>query len=404
MRPIAFIAFSATVAAPALADQTTTAPAVATAEQRAADDAFQKLVDEIMDLPLAGNHTVAGLLGIVPHAEIWLRTTLLTKRQNGQARRESGNMEVDNWIPMPQIAELLRDLVGKYMPMADPSIAELKPSNRSTAFATGVAADHPVNATAPVGWRHCSEHQLAMVRAAAQIDFRRTFMDRLAQWNLSPQETVGDLWDRFPGFFRQVQRRVEAIHPGDPVFEAAGTCRYSMKLSRQDLVNLLVKAADDTDENIESDLTRAVDPEYNDPLVLDGLAVAPPSAAPVEISSPEWSADHRPPWFNEILNVKVTGRPPSSSTAREERRQMAVNLARLEAKRQLWLQVESLKLPGGGTVGGIIEQSPRRAQIVTAIENAMQPTHVPVFDEQDIATVSISIQLDTVWRMLRSER
>ena len=187
-----------------------------------------------------------------------------------------------------------------------------------------------------------------------------------------------------------------------PVFEPAGICRVSDEIGRTDVLQILTKAIEDSGETIEADMTRAVDPDFQDPLVLDGFACRSPPIALVEASGTESDGGAgRPEWVGRTLTAKVIGQPPSTVTGQDARRKMALSVARIEARRQLLLQIEQLPLPGGIKVTGLLEQLGRPAEAISAIEGTIQQAGTPSYDDQDNATVTLSARLDIVWEIVR---
>lgn len=374
----------------------------ATTEQRASDQAFQHLIDEVMAVRLAGGWTVGGLLSVVPDADRGLRESILSARQESRARRLSGDIaEIEVSLSTERLAEMLQDIAARFFPKADRAVFEFESRRGSSITGVGRLADDAAIATSPVGWRHCDERQLNLVQAAAETDFRQHLMERVGQWRLTPTQTVGQLWGRFPAFRQAATRRVQAIKLPKPIFEPTGVCRVSNEIGRTGVLEVLVKGAEDSGDAIEVDLTRAVDPEFQDPLILDGFAVTPP-VAPVEAAGVDADGGRgHPDWIGGTLSVTIVGQPPANITSQEARRKLAVNIAKIEAKRQLWLQIEQLPLPGSITVAGLLEYVGRPPQALTSIESTIQSAGTPSYDGQDNATVTLTARLDLVWDIVR---
>lgn len=373
------------------------------AEQRASDQAFQQLIDEVMAVRLAGSWTVGDLLGVVPDADRSLRESLLVARRVGQASRSSGDLiEIEVSLPIEALAEMLQDIAARFFPKADRSVMEIESRHGRSIIGVGRVTDDGVGAASPVGWRQCDDRQLALVQAAAETDLRQHLLERVGQWRLTPGQTVGQLWGRFPAFRQAVGRRVRALVLPKPVFEPTGLCRLSSEIGRTDVLQILVRGAEDSGDAIEADLTRAVDPEFQDPLILDGFAVAPPPVAPTQAAAVEGeSVTGRPGWIEGTLSVKIMGRPPANVADREARRRMAAGAAAIEAKRQLLLQIEQLPLPGGISVEGLLVHVGASAETVSAIAGAIQSAGAPTYDEQDNATITLTARLDMVWEIVR---
>jgi hypothetical protein len=185
---------------------------------------------------------------------------------------------------------------------------------------------------------------------------------------------------------------------GEPAFEPTGVCRLASRFERADVVKLLTSAAEACTEPINSDLPSAIDPDGNESLVLEGLAVAPPYTPQ---RRPAEEKDHagRPDWADRVASVQVTGQAPTHVTEAAQRSRMATLAATVEAKRQLWLQIEKLPLPSGATVGDVLTAG-KASPAVAAINDAFTLEATPNPDNASQATVTLGIPLEAVWQAL----
>jgi len=383
-----------------VAAQTATRPsAVVAAEQCAADAAFQKLVDTVLALRLADETTVAELWASLPAAEQALRQRLLVQRALGKAHRAAdGAVEVDASIQVSAVNKILQDLAAKSLPDRQSASLAVRPGDRALVAATGRWQGPPPARPGPAGWRHCDAGQLDQVAAAARIDARQHLMATIGKWRLSAAQTLENVWAQRPDFRQAVEKRTEVLPLGEPAFEPAGLCRLASRFQRADVVKLLTSAAEACSEPINSDLASAIDPDGKESLALEGLAVAPPYAPQ---RKPAEEKDHagRPDWADRVLTVQVTGQAPAHLTEAAERSRMATLAATVEAKRQLWLQIEKLPLPSGATVGDVLAAG-KAPPAIAAISDAFTLEAAPSPDNPSQATVTLGIPLEAVWQAL----
>ncbi len=375
----------------------------------AADAAFEGLVDRVMALRLAGGLTVAGALAVIPEAELRLREVLAERRQLSEPREPAaGLVEVEAYLPAAEASALVGEIAAWYLPKADPALLAVESASLpATVAGTGLApsggaevalpgADAvPPEGTAPPGWRHCDARELELVRQAASIDLRQRLLTGLAGWRVSASRTLGSLWAARPDFRRACEQQLVGLALPEPILEPTGICRQPLEVSRAAVADLLARAAAACARPIEADLAQAIDPDFQDPLVLDGMAVAPPRGA-IRPSVPADAGETRgPEWAVRVLTVTAVGRPPADAPE-QSRRLLAAAAAEVEARRRLWLQVEPLPLPDGRTVGDVLAAHPAVAR---TIDQAILPAAVVTFDADGQATAAFSLRLETVWRL-----
>jgi hypothetical protein len=221
---------------------------------------------------------------------------------------------------------------------------------------------------------------------------------------LSGRRTIGQLWDRYPAFRRALYDAAGQLPLPEPVLEPTGLCVQTCTLNADRLVAMLDQARQRIDEKmtIQLDLSRAVRARFPQPITIQGVGIAPPSC-PETVDLAPVAVDSRPEWAARFLNAQATGQAPASVTDEETRRTLAVRAARIEASRRLWLDLEQLTLPDGETVGARLARRSDRAQTVAAVNQMIFSMSKPVFDDKGVATVSIGIRLESVWRMIGQE-
>jgi len=343
--------------------------------EAAADAAFQDLADRVLTLRLSAPLTVAGLLVAEPEVEYWLRQSLFEARQVSDARTlPHGVVEVEVRVPADVAAELVRRLAERYLPGTEVS-ALLADRFAEDLVAVGRTAEAH-RPSAPAGWRHCDARRLALAAAAARIDLRQRLLARVEPWLLSPVHTVGRLFVAHPELRDAAGKSLDRLKLPEPVFEPWGVCHLTAKLPRSVIVEWLMTAARLCEPAIEEDLARAVDPDGEDPLVVDGYAVAPPASAVTPMSS---EADPRPDWTARTLIIPAPHR--------------------IEALRRIWLEIERLTCTPGMTLADLLEAQDEPAVAMAAIEAAIrwsQPSDERIAAELDLAAV-----WDIVRQMIR---
>lgn len=372
----------------------------------AADAAFVRLVDRVMALRLAGGLTVAGALAVIPEAEVRLREVLAERRLVSEPREPApGLVEIEAYLPAEAVAALVREIAAWYLPKANPALLEVAAEGLPATVAGVGLAPHvhgeadPSSATAPPGWRHCSAGELELVHEAARIDLRQRLLASLGGWRVSASQTLGVLWIARPDFRRACEHQLATLALPAAILEPTGICRQPLELGRAEVADLLARAAASCAHPIEADLAQAIDPDFQDPLVLDGLAVAPPRREVVPAAPPAVPEVRGPDWITQVLTLTAVGRPPAGVPV-ASRRPLAAAAAEVEARRQLWLRVESLPLPDGRTVGDVLVAHPEAAR---TIDQAIFPAAVVTFGDDDQATAAFNLRLETVWRVVGVE-
>jgi len=382
--------------------------------QQAADDALQRLMDRVLrvqllvsstdrTMPTAGT-TVGSFLAASPEAEQALRSAIQAEHRQGRPRRSrQGSVEIDAWLATSDLTHILQKIVAAPPMEVDPSIITIEPTAGPAIFATGCVSDHGSVQPRPTGWRHCSDRQIELAVSAARIDAQRCLFERIAQLRLSDTQSVGHLFARYPTFAQAVRRRIAAVtEHSKPVHEPTGLCRLSLELTRADVVRLLQLAAVDSSEAVDGDFSRALTPGFQDPLMVEGLSVIPPVRRTDDsASSKTWQRTPRPPWADRFATAQATGKAPSDIREEKQRKRLAETAARIEAMRQLWLELETLLFATGQTVGARLVHHPEGETAIDAINNAIFTISAPHLNNDGGVTLTLSIRLETVWRIVR---
>lgn len=386
-----------------------TAAEAVTLAERAGDAARMALVEQCLAQHLASGPQVAAVLAFSSPVEQHFRQAVVSSSQVAPPRPlETGGMEVDAWISAGQFSVALLESTSKYLPNLNPAklvLAAGSPDSRIVATArlwdTGQSwCDLP-------GWRHCELQHIEWVKIAARLDYRQQLLQRLGLIRVSSQQSIGSLLLRHPKFADALTRRIEQLPIPEPMLEPVGLCRINTQMNRGRVIELLASAAADSGEKLDVDFTGIIEPGFQESVVVDGLAVAPP----VSMTAPTATAS-RPAWTGRTLTAKAIGHASADIADRLQRQELAVTAARIEARRQLWIELEQLCWPyagtadgesaaGSRTVGDLLTSHPQASTAITAIDAAITAA-APDFDSQDNATVTLSLPLERVWQILQS--
>lgn len=425
--------------------------------QQAEDAASNALIDEVLKLRMVGGYSLARLVAFAPAAESQLREQVFQRRE----LRQRGSA-IEATISQSEVAGLVKILAGEHFPRSDLSSLAIAAGSGDVIQASAEVAGEP-RADGPAGWRQSSPQELSLTGQAALVDLRQTLMDRLGHWRLSSEESVADVWRRNASFRSALEQRIAGLPLAEPNFEPAGLCRVSLSLSRSEVIALLSKAAAACPEPLGADFSHAVDPQFKDPLQIEGLAVAPPLPAPLvplstprlpvtpapptpapapppppspppqpapsppppPTSSPSPSppppppaptvvqqveapkpkvvttrpASSVPPWANRTISASGVGVGSADIQDLRKRLEASANAAREDAERQIWSQIQALTLPEGGTLGELLAD---HRPAMETIDKAILPSTSTEFDEiTGEARVSLNVRLETVWRVVR---
>lgn len=369
-------------------------------EERARDAAVQKLIEDTLLARLGNGQTIAACLAFAPEAEVRMRHAVVEHHRLIRARTEaSGHLaECEVELTLSDLGPVLMEVLERGGQRLSP--AELFPqpdhpptlrSGASWLDEEGVYSDHP-------GWRHCDAGILELARQAVAIDARVGLLRRIHRMQLGERHSVGHVLARYPDFRRNVEHRVSQLGVYPFWFDASGLCRGTLKISRADLIALLVHAAVDSPDPVQADFTRITDASFTDPIVIEGLATAPAARRPARSSEPD---PDRPDWADGRLTARAVGRAPDAVVDEEGKRRLAATAARVEASRQLWKKIESLQLPGGETIGQRILRDGDALAGLTALERHFEAVAPVSFDEEGRATATLGIDAGLIWRAVR---
>lgn len=382
-------------------------------ETRAADDAFQNLVDKVLTLRLEDDlTTLAEFLVLLPatnatstdasaRTEHDLRQALLAECQQGAPRRTTGGgIELDVMLSPARIEEILKTLAIARLPKEMHARVALHASSGPVVTATGRYIPDGRPRDARPGWRHCAPDQIAQTRTAVHSDVHRRLFDLVAGLRLTGGERLRAVMAQSAAFRAALLRRVDAVPLGEPTFDRVGVCRLALNLSADQLRELVQAAIADAQADLPAELAQAITLADVGNVAIEGFAVPPPQVSP-PARTQRLAEPGRPDWVARVLNVRATGAAPTGVTDPQLRRELALKTARMEAARLLWLDLERLPLPTG-TLGDRLAAHPRMAEAIASIDALLVPTSSPVYDEAGRVTITLGVRLEPVWQIVRN--
>lgn len=373
---------------------------------RAVDSALRQLFDEVGRLRLTTGHTLAAVLARSADDERAMRLAIVQRHQAWQANRLfGGEVEVDTWLPISTLNDVLARVLQHRLGRADqapsPFSVTWARSSSPAVLASGRYWPAVAMENAPVGWRDCSRWQVAMAKAAAVADARGALLGRIAYWRMDGGEELGFLMRRHSGLRVSLVRLLGRVPAGEPVLEPTGVCSVKVLLGRAQAAELLREVAAVVGKEVRE--VSGVEPEASDAIVsAEGFAVAPPIATPYV---PPRRRGHEvvvPDWADRFLAVQGSGRAPADVLDPVDRQLWAERAARIDASRQLWIQIEELPLPSGGTVRARLSNDRQAARALAGLDRFITAGRASIDDDDGATTVSVGIHLRIVWRMLNS--
>ncbi len=108
----------------------------------------------------------------------------------------------------------------------------------------------------------------------------------------------------------------------------------------------------------------------------------------------------RPEWSDQFLLTQGSGRAPADVTDPAARRAWAERAARIEANRQLWMQIEELPWSDAETIGMRLAKDRKVASATVGLHRFVVDAGAPLQAPDGTVTVTVGIHLRIVWRTL----
>jgi len=365
----------------------------------AGDDAFIRLIDRIMSYPVSSNQTLADVMAQSSEAELALRRAVhRAHKKGGGFVSPDGAVRVNAWITVKQLNDIIRSIFKQYPAQKDKVQPPVIPDDQPLIHVTGYFISDGRYYDRRPGWRHCDNKTVEATRKAAVFDFHQHLYDRIGRIPITEQRQIRHLFLLEPQFKKAVKNQIESFVFREPAFESIGICRVSIQLRPKDMISLLYRAARDSKEKINVDFSKIVKAVWPDVMVIDGLATAPPRISyPFKPKTP--AARHPPPWVGQFITARAVGKLPRNSND-NVRHLLAVKAARIEARRQLWLDIERLALPNGQTIGELLQKNPSLSQMMARLDQHMIPVADPIYNPDGSVIVTLGLPLEGVWQIL----
>lgn len=240
-----------------------------------------------------------------------------------------------------------------------------------------------------------------MAKEAATADARVALLDRIGYLPVDGKKQLGYLLQSDHSLQQSLRQLLRQAPVDMPILEPTGVCRARVELSQGEILRLLQEVAKATDGRISPEALRPSDPaSLPASFAAEGFAVAPPMPS-MYVPPRKRDRNSEPPeWAERFLVVQGGGRAPVDMQNEPSRRTWAERAARIEACRQLWLQIEDLPLAEGETVGIRLSRDLKVAAVLAGLDRFIAETGVPVQAEDGTTTVSVGVHLQIVWRML----
>lgn len=396
-------AFGWATATFAQAPVATSAPhgAAVTAADRANDDARQKLVEAVLGAPCqvtttGATQTVASLLAFFPRADVELRRGICGEAKTGRPRQtQPGVVAVDASLATARINELLTQAVAQPEGGGAVGPIQLEPSVGPAVAATGTAAEDGAPRAHWPGWRHCGREDLEIALEAARLDLRNRLLLLLTRVPLANGQTVGQLARQNPQVAESLRAQVDWINGSEPAYAPEGLCVVKATVSAgqvETMASAAFRAA-----GLGSDAANR--PEVpTGSFELEGMSVTPPQAA----ARARPGRAPRPAWYEQTLSKTASAAGPADDPDVAFRNRLAIKAATVEARRQLWTELETLALPDGRNVAQAIAGHPDHDALIRDIDAAVFQLATPSVTDEGVATVKLGLPLDKVWQSITS--
>ncbi|MBN1491887.1 MAG: hypothetical protein JXA69_18390 [Phycisphaerae bacterium] len=380
-------------------------------EREAAARAFASLSARLFQLPMTDRLTVGEWVGDRTPVDLALRRAAYDHRAiTLLAPQNDESCRVEIAVPVAAMARAWAQRLRDDSLVPDGELEAIREwSMRAGAgrlSATGTARQRyapDAGSALPVGWEHLTPDAVELARVAARVDAAQGILTECRQLRFSAAETLGDVFDMAAAFETAFERQILRRLDGQPFYEPYGVCRFPVRLARADLLALLSLAAAEVPESIpvpRMDLTRLTDPAWRDAISVEGVGVSPPVSS-TEVGSA--GALGVPAWASDLLTAIGHGNASEEASGPDPagRRKVSVAMARIDAIRNMWAQVDELLLPDGRRARNIILANPALADPLTALEGRMREVGQPIVRGDEV-TVKITMPLGPLWDVLAS--
>jgi hypothetical protein len=182
--------------------------------------------------------------------------------------------------------------------------------------------------------------------------------------------TIEDLMREHAAFDEAVGRLVKGMIPAEMTHDSTGLCVMAFRVERADVIRLLARAAHEAKLTARVDFSQAHDGQLQTAWDIRACGLLPPAAGDaVDVATtPVRLPDG---WPGGYLEASGRAEAPARVMSPPERQAWAERIARVEAGRRLWLQVEALSWEGA-SVGHLITSHPRGQRIVESVNQLIE--------------------------------
>lgn len=354
-----------------------------TLDRIAGDAALEFLIDRVMALPVAEHRSIATIVSLSPEAELSIRRDLAEHYLLTQGRSSPDGRfhTLSAWITVERLNLHLRRVLSEHFPNVDAGQVAIAASPADIVRATGhVPLSHRPVIHTP-GWRHVTVERKELAEQSCRLDAVNRVRTTIGRLRLSPQQTVGDLLREHPTFDEDVRDKVKGLLPSEMVYDPGGLCILTFRLARAEVIRLLAGAAHESQLPVRVDFSKA----HDSPMQTEWLIQAYGALPPLQDTPVSEPARARLPegWPAGELHAAARAEGPSHIEPVTQRLAWAERLARVEAERRLWLQLEALPWKQK-TVGHFLAAHPEGQRAVEALEALILETPSPSPRESDV--------------------
>jgi hypothetical protein len=312
-------------------------------------------------------------------------------------------LEIDTWMPISFLNDTLAQIIQRRLqPSSEiPSVPiTWARSNPAAILATGRYSPLAGPVTGHPGWRHCSPRQIQLAKDAAAVDARVALLSQVSYCKVGGNRELG--------FALKHEKRLRAVLSqllrqwpvGEPILEPTGICQARASITQSELTRLLQQAVKDIEDIRQPDLYRSLDAPVSADLTAEGFAIAPPTPSMFRPPNKRTQEAERPEWSDRFLLAQGSGKAPADITDAANGRDWAERAARIEANRQLWMQIEELPISDAETIGMRLAKDQNTASSLAGLTRFVAGTESPLQTADGTVTVSVGIHLRIVWRTL----
>ncbi len=377
----------------------------------AAAAAFAELMSRLLRLPMTGGATVGQWIGSRADVDLALRRAAYELRQTHVVSPPGANVcRVEISVGVAEMARVWARQIRQASLASAEELEQIRQwslqagARRLTASGTAECTRPPATKVdAPAGWEHLPPEAMDLAHRAARADAAERMRARCRELQLRSGESLGEVFDLYGGledtFLEQMKRRLD----GKPIYEPFGVCRVPARLSIKEITEVLSLAVAATPESArpaKAEFAPLTDPAGRGFIAVEGVGIPPPPRLAWPGRSP---ANEAPTWATEALTA-VGQSPPGAEVAPGldplQAREAVIRQARVDAVRNMWMQIDELLLPDHRRVRDVILAHPEIGADLAELEGRMRDAGEPEVNAEGRASVKITMPLAPLWDVL----